>query len=255
MKNIASLESSKLTDIVDKYSLFLKEIRDRLYFAFAVFALATIAGITFHEYIIRFLIEILSLKGVNIVFTSPFQFINIALSCGIATGTIAILPLLISQILSFLKPALRKKEYQLIVRFIPFSLILFVMGFTFGAFIMRWQIDIFLSQSMSLGIGNVLDISGLLTTVLLTAVFTGLCFQFPIILLLFMRIGLIHHHQLIRKRHWIYLSSFIFAMFLPADSILIDLILALPLILLFEGTLFINRFFERTRAAYGTGNI
>ena len=200
-----------------------------------------ILGFVFYEKIIKFLIEILNLKGINIVFTSPFQFVNLAISCGIATGLMFVFPLLIYQILSFLRPALKRKELKIIVRLLPFSLILFIVGFSFGVMVMKWQIQLFLSKSVSLGIGNVLDISHLIATVLMVAVFMGVAFEFPIILLLLTRIGLIKHNDLRKQRLWVYFGSLIFAILLPIDSILADILLTLPIIILFELTLLSNR--------------
>ena len=234
------MDSPELKAIIDKYSPFLIEVRKRLIFTLAVFALATLAGFVFYEKIIKFLIQALSLEGINIVFTSPFQFINLAISCGVATGLIVALPLLVAQTLSFLKPALRQTEYTLVVRFLPFSIILFLIGFTFGMVIMKWQIEIFLTRSVALGIGNILDISRLLTTVLLTSALMGIGFQFPLVLLALMRLRLIHHRQLESRRLWVYLGSFIFTMLLPPDSILADILLSLPLIILFELTLILD---------------
>jgi len=228
-------------DIISRFPRFLTEIRKRILVTLSFFALATFGGFFFYEKIIRFLINILSLKGINIVFTSPFQFINLATSCGVATGLVISFPLLIFQILSFLKPALREKEYKMLVKFLPFALFLFLTGFIFGLIIMKWQINIFLARSVSLGIGNILDVSRLLTVVLLTSVFMGIGFQFPIVLLLLLKVGLIKHEQLARGRQWVYLASFIFAIILPPDSILADILLALPLIALFELTLILNK--------------
>jgi sec-independent protein translocase protein TatC len=112
---------------------------------------------------------------------------------------------------------------------------------------MKWQIQIFLARSISIGIGNILDISRLLTTVLLTSTLMGIGFQFPIILLLLMRIGIIKHDQLSKRRSWVYLGSLIFAILLPPDSILADILLALPLVILFELTLILNRIFDRRK--------
>ncbi len=237
--------SPELKAILDGYSPFLAEVRKRILFTLLVFGIALFAGFFLYESIIKFLIEILGLKGINIVFTSPFQFINLAISCGIATGLVFSFPILVAQILTFLKPALEKTEYKTVIGFLPVSFILFLMGFLSGAFLMKWQIEIFLAKSISIGIGNVLDISNLLTTILLTSALMGVAFQFPIVLLLLMRLGIITGKQLSKKRKWVYLGSFIFAILLPPDSILADIILALPLIILFEFTLILNRIFEK----------
>jgi len=110
---------------------------------------------------------------------------------------------------------------------------------------MKWQIQIFLAKSTSIGIGNVLDISKLLTTVLLTSALMGVGFQFPIVLLLLLRLGIVKPHQLSKYRPWIYLGAFIFAIILPPDSILADILLTLPFIFLFEFALVMNRILQK----------
>jgi sec-independent protein translocase protein TatC len=245
-KSIPS-EASQLNELIDKYSPFLKEIRKRILFTLIFFVVAASVGFIFYENIVKFLIEILSLKGVNIVFTSPFQFISLAISCGIAIGLIVVFPLIIYQLLSFLKPALKPLEYKMVVRFLPFCIVLFFIGFVFGVLVMKWQIQLFLTKSVELGIGNILDISKLIGTVLLVSVLMGIAFQFPIILLVLMKIGLLTHSALSKQRIWVYLGAFFFTILLPLDSVLVDALLALPLILLFEVTLVLDRLFNRRR--------
>lgn len=245
MENIKLPESSELDGLIKKYSPYLTEVKKRIFYTIIFFGIGTIAGFVFYQQIIKFLVDILSLKGINIVFTSPFQFINLAISCGVASGLVFVFPLIIYQVLSFLRPSLREKEYKMVVRFLPFSIILFIIGFLFGFLIMKWQIQIFLGTSVSLGIGNFLDISHLLSTVLLTSAFMGIGFEFPIVLLLLLRIKIIKHDQLKKQRLWVYLGSLIFAILLPPDSILADGLLTLPFIIMYEVTLILDHFSER----------
>ena len=115
MENIKALGSPEVKEALAKYSHYLVEARKKIIFTLIVFVLATFVGFFFYEQIIKFLVDFLSLTGINIVFTSPFQFINLAISCGVATGIIFSFPLLVFQIMSFLKPALRGKEYKMIM--------------------------------------------------------------------------------------------------------------------------------------------
>lgn len=241
------IDSPKLTAFISKYSPYLREARRRVFCSFLVFGIASVVGFFFYENIIRFLIGSLALRGVNVVFTSPFQFINLAISSGVTTGLVMAVPFFIAQILDFLKPALRKKEFVVMTRFLPFSVILFITGFLFGAWIMRWQIQVFLAKSAALGIGNVIDISSLLSTILLTSALMGVGFQFPIVLLLLMRFGILKHQQISRWRVWFYLGSFIFTVILPAESVLVDALLFLPLVILFEITLVVGGIGEKRR--------
>lgn len=245
MEDLQAIESPNLQAVIEKFSPFLYEVRKRIVITVIFFLATTVFGFIFYEQIIKLLIDLLSLNGVNIVFTSPFQFIDLAISCGAATGIILSFPVLLYQVMSFLRPALKKREYNLVVRLIPFSLFLFIFGFCFGALVMKWQIEIFLARSVSLGIGNVLDISRLLTTVILTAALMGLLFEFPIAVLLLLKIGVIKRSHLGKYRFYIYVASFIIAILLPPDSILADILLSLPLIVLFEITIIIDRISRR----------
>lgn len=243
MGNNTSLKFQKLKAAIktNKYFPFLIEARKRLVFTLCVFALVSITGFIFYERIIKLLINILDLHRINVVFTSPFQFINLAISSGIVFGIVVSFPILIIQILFFLKPALREKEYKMIIRVLPISLLLFLTGLTFGFLIMKWQIGLLLNRSLALGIGNILDIGQLLTTVLTTSALMGISFEFPILLLLLLRLGVVNRQQLNKIRPWIYLGSFIFIILLPLDSVVADILLTLPLIILFELTLMLNR--------------
>lgn len=244
MNDIQNIDYQQLQTLLKRYSRFIGEVRRRILTTLIVFAFACVLGFVFYEQIIIFLIEILNLKGINLVFTSPFQFINLAIGCGIATGLTLSFPLIIIQLLYFLKPALKVKEFRTILRALPFSIVLFATGFIFGALVMKWQIDLFLAKSVSLGIGNVLDITSLLNTVLMVSVIMGISFQFPIILLVLLRIGVLARKTLSQSRKWVYLGVFLFSILLPMDSILADLLLCLPLLLIFEATLLIDRLFE-----------
>ena len=255
MDNSFPSETSEIRELINKYSPIFLEIRKRIFFTLGAFLVSTIVGFVYYEKIIRLLIELLSLKGVNIVFTSPFQFINLAISCGVAAGLLITFPLIVIQILSFLKPALKRKEFKMITRLLPFSIILFLVGFSFGILVMKWQIQLFLAESVALGIGNILDISRLMGIVLLVSSIMGIFFQFPIVIIALVRLGIVSHEQIAKSRFWVYLSSLILIFFLPIDSIMADVLLTLPIIFLFEVTLFLNRFSGKRKASARLKNL
>ncbi len=247
MNTISSSESSRADELIKRFTPYLQEIRRRFLIIVIIFIISAFVGLFFNETIIKFLVEILSLKGVNIVFTSPFQFINLAISCAVATGVVTTFPIVLYQILSFLKPALRIKEFRTTLKFLPASIVLFVSGFLFGGMVMKWQIEMFLVKSVSLGIGNILDISQLMSTVILVSAFMGVAFQFPLIILLLVYLDVIKSEQLSKRRKWVYVGAFFFAILLPLDSIVADLILTLPLIVMYELTIIASHIWERSR--------
>lgn len=226
---------------VAKYMPFLVEIRKRLFFALAVFIIASVLGFIFYEKTTRLILPIFSIQGLNLVFTTPFQYMSLAINSGLLIGLIAVFPLLIIQVLAFLKPALNPKEYKVILMLLPISIFLFIGGFSFGVYIMKWVIVLFYQKSTSLNIGNILDVNRLLSSILVTGALMGLAFQFPIILTVLMRLKIVGYQYFVKQRIWAYMSALLFAVILPPTDLLSLLLLFLPLAFLFEFTLLLNR--------------
>lgn len=228
--------------LADKYLPYLIEIRRRLLFLVCLFIIGSVLGFFYYEPVIRLILALFNLKGVNIVFTSPFQLIELAVNSSLLIGLLITLPVIIYQFLSFIKPALVRQEFRMIVRFIPLTLFLFLIGFIYGLLTMRSTLEIFYRQSQELGLGNILDVSHLLSIILTTSILLGVAFEFPIVLTLAMHFGIISRHWMAKIRPVFYVVSIIFVIFLPPTDLLSDFLLELPLALLFELTLIFNRF-------------
>lgn len=234
--------TTNIESVVVKYSPFFSEIRKRLIFTLSIFIICAAVGFMYYENIVHLVLKIFALEGLNIVFTSPFQFFSLAINSALLVGFIAVLPMVIFQILSFLKPALNRSEYKAILSLLPITLLLFISGFTFGVLIMKYVVIIFFQKSVELNIGNFLDISKLLSQILTTAILMGTAFEFPIVLTILMRLKIIRFHALVKKRLLVYGLSLIFAILLPPTDLLSLVLLFLPLALLFELTLLLNRY-------------
>lgn len=232
--------------VINKYFPYLSEIRKRLLFVVSIFVATSAIGFIYYEKIIKAIFDLLRLPKVNIVFTSPFQFIDLAINCALLVGIIATFPLIVYQILSFLRPALSKKEFKLILGLLPLAVILYITGFLFGMVIMRYVVMIFYQKSLSLDIGNLLDIGKLLSNILSTAALMGLAFQFPIVLTILMRLKVVKYQTIKKQRLIAYVISVCFAALLPPTDLLSLVLLCLPLILLYELTLMLNKFFLKS---------
>jgi len=236
---------SSIQENINRYFPLLSEVRKRLLFVVAIFLLFGVVGFFYYEKIIVFIIKLIDLGEVNIVFTSPFQFLNLAVSSSLLIATIATIPILIYQLLIFLRPALKVKEYRSVIAFLPLSIFLFIGGFAFGFLMMRYVVSIFYSKSLELNIGNMLDISKLLSQILITSSLMGIAFQYPIAMSLLMRFKIVSLETFVKQRPIAYIIAISFAAFMPPTDILSLILLTLPLILLFEITLFLNRILRK----------
>ncbi|MBI5126875.1 twin-arginine translocase subunit TatC [Candidatus Roizmanbacteria bacterium] len=226
---------------ITQYMPYLIEIRKRLLFIVAFFLIGASVGFIFFEPIIKAVMKFYNLKGLNIVFTSPFQFINISINSAITIGIMTAFPLIIYQLISFLKPALREQEYKLLLSSIPASLFLFIAGFGFGSWMMKFVVSIFSRQSSSLNVQNLWDIENFLQNIFMTSLFMGILFQFPVIMTPLIRLKVIKYQTLVDSRLTIYLALLILTVLMPATDIVSDALIFFPLAFLFEITLLLNR--------------
>lgn len=234
--------SQDLSYAVSQYLPYILEIRKRLLFLIAILSVSFILGFIYYEKILSPLLKMFALEGLNIVFTSPFQFLTLAVNTGMLVGMLVVFPLFIYQVIAFLKPALEPKEYRTIIYLIPLSLLLFILGFASGTLIMRYVVLLFYQKTVELNIGNFIDVSLLISQILATSTLMGMAFQLPIFMTLFLRFRIVKYEMLAGKRLFAYALAVIFAALLPPTDILSLALLTAPIILLFELTMLVNKF-------------
>jgi len=227
--------------LIDKFSPFLNEIKKRVRFFVLLFLVFSVLGFVYYEQIINFSLTIFRLEGVNIAFTSPFQFINLAFSSALAVGLIAALPVALYQVFSFLKPALKKREFRILMTLMPLAVFLFAVGFFYGVAVMKYVIGLFYEKAQELEIGNLLDVSALLSQIIVTSSLLGAAFEFPIVITALMSLKIVAYRSIASQRTMVYFFCLLFASLLPPTDLLSLALLTVPLILLFESTLLINR--------------
>jgi len=234
-------ESLPLQAAITQYMPYLIEIRKRLLFILVVFIIASAIGFIYFEPVIKVILNFYNVKGVSVVFTFPFQFINLAINAAITFGIIIAFPLIIYQIVSFLKPALKPKEFVSIVYAIPISFFLFVVGFGFGTWLMRFVFKVLSQQSSQLQVQNLWDIEAFVSNIFMTSLWLAIIFQFPVVITPLVRLNVIKYKSLVNFRPAIYLALLIFTMSLPPTDLLTDVLIFFPLAFLFEITLLLNR--------------
>lgn len=195
-------KTSGVDDAVKKYLPYLQEIQKKLITLLIVILISGIFGFAYYQKILTFILGIFNLEGITIVFSSPYQFIDLALNTGIAMGVIISFPLLIYYLLGFLKPALATKEYKLIIKLAPLALILFVIGFGFGAWVMQFVINIYSQTALEFNVSNIWDISRFFSQTIIMGVCLGLVFELPIVITLLIKLKLVKKEAISKNRRF-----------------------------------------------------
>ena len=224
-----------------KYLPYLREAQKRMWITIGIFIIGGTLGFFGNQQILGFVMKRLNLVGINLVFTSPTQFIDLAFQTGFIVGALLAIPYLIYCVLSFVLPALRKKERGIILSLLPLSLALTVIGFAFGVWIQQFVITIYSQTTTSFNISNMWDVGRFFSQFVLMGLSMALVFQLPIVLSILLRLGVIKRSVLTSRRRIVYAAIIIFATILPPTDILSLTLIVLPLVFLFEGALLLNK--------------
>lgn len=232
---------STVDTAVKKYLPYLKEIQKKLITLLIIILVSGIGGFIYYQKILTFFLKLFNLKGITIVLSSPYQFIDLAVNTGIATGVVISFPILLYYLLGFLKPALAPKEFKLISRLVPIALVLFVIGFGFGAWVMQFVINLYSQTALDFNVSNIWDISRFFSQTIIMGVCLGLLFELPIIITLLIELKVVKKQVISKNRRFVYAGIVVLAALLPPNDVISLSILTVVPLFLFELALLLNK--------------
>jgi len=226
---------------INKYLVYLEEIRRIIFSLAKIFVLAFFVGFFLTPRFIGFIIKYINLPEVKIVTTSPFQFIDLSMSFGFSLACVITVPFFIYYFYSFFRSGLLRKERRIFILSLPLSLLLFIIGFIYGIGILYYAIKLVALINNNLGIMNYWDISQFLSQLIVTSSLLGILFIIPLLVSALIRLNIISVEFLKSKRRHVFLGIFILVSLLPPTDGLSLILMAVPLILIFEFILFFNK--------------
>lgn len=218
----------------------MEDLRRRLYTGVILFVVFFIGGFLYAGVILKKLLVFVKIDQVIIATSSPFQFADIAMDIGFFIAIMVSVPYIIYSFYVFIVPALTRKEKGKLLKSIPVSIGLFVVGFLYGFFILYYALDLLAAINTSLGIANFWNIGQFLSQMLITSSLLGLIFEIPLLLTLFIKLGIITPQTLKDKRRIAYFLTICLTSLLPPTDGVSLIAMALPLVLLYEVTILLN---------------
>ena len=164
------------------------------------------------------------------------------------------MPYLLYQLWSFTAPALYRHEKKLIMPLVISSTILFYIGLLFSFYIVFPVIFTFLSSVGPDSVDFAPDIQYYLDFILKVSFAFGVAFEVPIATILLIMFGATTAERLKKNRTYIIIGSFALGMILTPPDVISQVLIAIPIWLLFEVGLFVAPFFKVRETAKQTNN-
>lgn len=156
------------------------------------------------------------------------------------------MPYILFQLWAYVAPALYKHEKRVAVPLFTASILLFYSGIAFAYFVVfPLAFKFFISVAPD-SIAAMPDIASYLSFVLKIIFAFGLAFEIPVVTVILISAGAISADGLAQKRPYVIVGCFVMGMLLTPPDVISQILLALPMWLLFECGLFFGRFLSRT---------
>ena len=221
----------------------LEELRWRIIYSL----IGLVAGTAISWAFIDTLVDKVLLKpardtGASLQNLKPFGQLFMYMEVAIIAGVVISLPNLFYQFWKFLSPALRKKERRYIKSIVFFSTLCFLIGIAFAYYVMIPFALKFAVQFGSSAIKNEFAINEYLSIIISILLGAGIVFELPMVSFFLTKIGILKPEYMRKyRRHAIVVIFILAAVLTPGTDPVSQVILAIPLFLLYEISIYISK--------------
>lgn len=237
----------------------LVELRRRLLWSSVSFGLCFLLCYHFSSRIYLFLAhplaEIMRQKGEqpHLIYTALYEAFFTYLKVAMFGAGFLSFPVIASQVWIFVAPGLYRSEKRAFAPFLIATPVLFVAGAALAYyFVFPFAWRFFLSfqttdGSDGLQIQLQAKVSEYLALVMKLIMGFGIAFELPVVLTLCAKVGIVSSKGLKKMRRYAYVGAFVVAALLTPPDVITQTGLAVPLILLYELSIFLARLVEKQR--------
>lgn len=188
-------------------------------------------------------------RGVQVIYTAVSEALTTKLKVAIVTAVVIAFPVIIWQVWSFIRPALYPKERRSFRRFFFFALLLFLVGIVFCyAAVFFLAVDFFMVSGEGLAT-PLLSLDKYISFLFGFLLPFGVAFMLPVFIYITTKVGLTTPQMLASKRKFVILGIFVFAAILTPPDVVSQVLLGVPMLLLYEVGILVSRMVKRTERA------
>jgi len=221
----------------------LEELRKRLIYSIVAVIIGAIVGYIFSSYVTEFLTKPIE----NLVFLAPTEAFVTKLKVSLICGIFIALPFIFYQFWRFVKPALYMHEKKYFFWAVFFSSLFFFSGALFAYFVVLPVGIKFLLGFATEKIHATLSIANYIAFIAKILFAFGIIFQLPVVSFFLTKMKILKPQLLRKGRRIAIVLIFIVAAMLTPPDVFTQLLMAGPLIILFEISIWVSVFAAREK--------
>ncbi|WP_397340941.1 twin-arginine translocase subunit TatC [Paenibacillus qinlingensis] len=228
----------------------LGELRKRIMWILVVLVIGMVGGLVAAKPVIRYLKSIPPANDISWNVFSPWDALRLYMNFGLAVGLLITLPVILYHIWAFVKPGLRETEQKASLLYVPYAFLLFLLGISFGYWVVFPMAFYFTSSiSKSLEITEMYGAAQYFTFMFNIILPLACVFEMPIVVMFLTKIKLLNPKRLHKFRRYAYMLMVILATVITPPDAISAILVAVPLIILYEFSVFMSGFIYRKQLA------
>ncbi len=229
----------------------LEDLRWRILKSLIALAIGAVVGflLVMHFNVLGLLIKPVQpyLNGSKLKYLSPADPFFITMKLGITVGVLMVFPFVAYQIWGFFSPALLPEEKRAVVPALYFGFFLFLCGGSlayFGVLPVGLKFLLYLQKQ---SLEQNLIVGSYLGFVLKLVLGFGIVFETPVVMLVLATVGIVNSDMLRNTRRYAIVAIFVISAVLTPPDVFTQMLMATPLLLLYEVSIWLVKWAERRR--------
>lgn len=226
----------------------LRELRNRILVVLAVFIVGVVVCFSSASPIVELLTGLGERFGYQFVYIRPQELLMVYFSISLLGALVLALPVIAYEIFAFCSPGLKQIEKSMMLLGMIFGTVFFVVGVLFAYFVtVPFMLRFLIAFSTDVAVTASISIEEYMSFLLMVFTIFGVIFELPVLSVILTALGIVKPAFLIKARRAMIVIIFFIAAIITPPDIVSQIMVAIPIIALYEFSILLSKLVYRTR--------
>ena len=226
----------------------LRELRKRIIVCALAFLAGTVLCLAFASRIVTLLTDLGAQYDYRFIYLAPQELLTVYFTIALLGGLVLSAPVIATELYAFSKPGLKAGERRFFSAAMAFGTLSFAVGVLFAWFVMApFMLSFMIQFSRNVDIEASISVQEYVSFLLTVFLIFGVVFELPVIIVLLTQLGIVKPAWLVRSRKYMVVVIFLVAALITPPDVASQILVAVPIIGLYELSILLSRVFYRKK--------